>query len=300
MSGRLTSLVPGQATASSGQGCDTRARTPSITAIAVALCLALLLTGCGDADGASPTLGESLREDVAKDHSSETLVRLATYLQEHPDAEIDADLLDDAGDLLVRYMPAVRKTIGDSGSPTSLDTGPDGLLRVALQVADDEAEAEAVLSAVTTSAIDETAKATAAYVANPSTSARLDALLAYSMVASGALATSLGVDSYETPADLADVLAYIVDGTQPSDLAPGVPLAIRTVAAANYLHAPEESLSGALAGRPRFDQPGVVGEIPRWTDSAQSPIPAAILPGTAEALETSWNTGEDLALAAQK
>jgi hypothetical protein len=197
-------------------------------------------------------------------------------------------------------MPAVRATIADSGSPSSLDTDPYGLLRVVLQVADDETEAKSVLSTVTTSAIDETAKATTAYLANPATSARLDALLADSMVASGALATALGVDSYETPADLTAVLTYIVDGTEPPNLAPGVPLAIRAVVAANYLHAPEESLSGALAGRPRFDQPGVVDEIPKWTDSTESPIPAAILPGTAEALETNWNTGEDLAIDARK
>lgn len=258
------------------------------------------LSGCGGADKESATLSSSVREDLANDDSPETLSRLATYLQEHPDAEIDADLLDEAGDLLVRNMAAVRKTIADSGGPSSLDTDPDGLLRVVLQVADDEAEAEAVLSAVTTSAIDETEKATAAYLADPSTSARLDASLADSMVASGALATALGVDSYETPADVTDVLAYLVDGTEPSDLAPGVPLAIRTIVASNYLHAPEATLSSALAGRPRYDQPGVVDEIQKWTDSTKSPFPAANLPGTAEALETSWGAGEDLAIAARK
>ncbi|GGU38770.1 hypothetical protein [Nocardioides albus] len=272
----------------------------AIAATAVALGLASFLTGCGDADEASSSLSESIRADVAKDDSPETLGRLATYLQEHPDAEIDADLIDETADLLVHNMPAVRKTIADPGSPSSLDTDPEGLLRVVHQVADDEAEAKAVLKAVTTSAIDETEKATAAYVADPSTSARLDAALADSMVASGALATALGVDSYETPADLTAVLAYLVDGTEPSDLAPGVPLSIRTIVAANYLHAPEESLSSALAGRPRFDQPGVVDEIPRWTDSTKSPIPAANLPGTAEALENSWSAGEDLAIAARQ
>lgn len=110
----------------------------------------------------------------------------------------------------------------------------------------------------------------------------------------------MGVDSYETPADLTDVLAYIGDGTKPSDLAPGGPLAIRTVVAANYLHQPEESLSRALAGRPRFDQPGVVGEIRNCTEPTESPIAAAILPGTAEVLETSWDAGEDPAIAARK
>ncbi|MEU0316613.1 hypothetical protein [Nocardioides sp. NPDC006273] len=275
-------------------------RSPTAIASAIALALVVALGGCGGADKKSETLSPSVREDLAKDDSPETLGRLATYLQEHPDAEIDADLIDEAADLLVQSMPAVRETIADSGSPSSLDTDPGGLLRVALQVADDEAEAKAVLNAVTASAIDETEKATAAYVTTPSTSARLDASLADSMVASGALATALGVDSYETPADLTDVLAYLVDGTEPSDLAPGVPLAIRTIVAANYLHAPEESLSSALAGRPRFDQPGVVDEIPKWTDSTTSPIPAANLPGTAEALETSWGAGEDLANAARQ
>ncbi|MEI7058863.1 hypothetical protein WBG06_23775 [Nocardioides sp. CCNWLW239] len=274
--------------------------TSAIAATAMALGLAFFLTGCGGADETSQSLSESIRADVAKGDSPETLGRLATYLQEHPDAEIDADLIDETADLLVRNMPAVRKTIADPGSPPSLDTDPDGLLRVVLQVADDKAEARAVLDAVTTSAIDETERVTAAYVADPSTSVRLDAALADSMVASAALATALGVDSYETPADLMDVLAYLVDGTAPSDLAPGVPLAVRTIVAANYLHAPEGSLSGALAERPRFDQPGVVDEIPKWTDSTKSPIPAAIIPGTAEALENSWSAGEDLAIAAQK
>lgn len=275
-------------------------RAPLITAGAIALSLTISLSGCGDTGGDLSTLSASLREDVAKDGSPETLARLATYLHEHPDVEIDSDLRDEVTSMLVGNMPAIRKTIADAGSPTSLDADPDGLLRVVTQVAADDTEAKSVLVAVTKSAIDETDKATGAYIASPSTNARLDASLADSMVASGALATALGVERYGTPADTVDVLAYLVDGKEPSDLAPGVPLAIRTIVASNYLHAPDDALTGALAGRPRFDQPGVMDAIHRWIKSARSPIPAWNLPGTAESLETSWGTGEDLAIAARK
>lgn len=271
-----------------------------ITLGAIVLGLAICLSGCSDADEGSAALSQSLREDVAQDDSPETLARLATYLQEHPDAEIDSDLRDEVADLLIGNMSRVRKTIADAGSPGSLDTDPDGLLRVVTQVAVDDAEAKSVLGAVTTSSIDEIDEATAAYVRSPSSSARLDVSLADSMVASSALATALGVDSYETPANTSDVLAYLIDGTKPSDLAPGKPLAIQTIVASSYLHAPDESLTGALAGRPRFDQAGVVDEILKWSDSAKSPIPAANLPGIAESLETSWSKGEDLAIAAAK
>lgn len=271
-----------------------------ITAGAIALSLMISLSGCGESDGDPSTLSASLRKDVAKDDSPETLARLATYLHEHPDVDIDSDLRDEVASMLVGNMPVIRKTIADAGSPTSLDADPDGLLRVVSQVATDDAEAKSVLVAVTTSSIDELDEATSAYIASPSTTARLDASLADSMVASAALATALGVDSYETPADTVDVLAYLVDGTEPSDLTPGIPLAIRTIVASTYLHAPEESLTGALAGRPRFDRPGVIDEVQRWIESERSPIPAANLPGTAESLETSWGAGEDMAIAARK
>lgn len=276
-------------------------RASLVTAGSIVLGLAICLSGCGQAEEGPSTLSKSLREAVAKDDSPETLTRLATYLHEHPDAEIESDLRDEVADLLVGNLSSVRKTIADSGSPGGLkEADPDGLLRAVTQVGADDAEAKSVLEAVTTSSIDEIDDATAAYVKTPSDSARLDVTLADSMVASSALATALGVESYETPASTTDVFAYLVDGRTPSNLAPGKPLAIQTIIASSYVHAPMASLTGALAGRPRFDQPGVMDEIRKWIDSAKSPIPAANLPGIAESLETSWGKGEDLAIAAGK
>lgn len=274
-----------------------------LRAVTTTATLLVLLAGCGNDANEQPTLSSSLRSEVAEDKSPETLTRLATYLQEHPEVEIDPDLRDETATLLVENMAAVRKSIADPGSPTSLKADPEALLRVAIQVEKDDTAAEAVLSAVTTSSIDEVDEATKAYVTSrqgPGDDGRFESSLADSSRSSGALATALGVDTYETEADAVDVFAYLVDQKRPTDLVAGVPLTARTIIASNYLNAPADTLTGAVAERPRYDETGVIDAIYKWEESDSSPIPLGNVSGFSEYAENQWSNGEELAIAARK
>lgn len=271
--------------------------------VTAATTMLVLLAGCGSDADERPTLSSSLRSEVAEDKSPETLTRLATYLQEHRDVEIDSDLRDEAAALLVENMDVVRKSIADPGSPTSLEAEPEAVLRVAIQVKGDDAAAKSVLAAVTTSSIDEVDEATKTYVTSqqgPGDDGRFESSIADSSRASGALATALGVEGYESEADIVDVFAYLVDQKEPADLVAGVPLTARTIIASNYLNAPASTLSGAVAKRPRYDQTGVIDAVYKWEESESSPIPLGNVPGISENAENQWSKGEDLAIAARK
>lgn len=278
-----------------------RIRRRALFTAALAIVLAAL-GGCGS-DAEAPTLSDSLHDEVTTDDSPEALTRLATQLHTHPDTEIDSDLREATAGLLVANMASVRKTIADPGSPTSLKSEPEALLLVAIQVAEDDAAARSVLSAVTTSSIDEVDEATKAYVTShqsPGDDGRFEASIADSSRASGALATALGVDSYETEADVVDVFAYLVDNREPTGLVAGVPLTARTIIASNYLNAPASTLTGTVAKRPRYDQAGVIDAVYKWEESESSPIPLGNVPGISENAENQWSKGEDLAIAARK
>ena len=259
--------------------------------------LVLTLSACGEADPQPTSLSSDLKDELRHDASAETISDLARYLDKHEDARVDDADLAPLAELLNANMQQVRATISDNGGARSLDVEPGPMLRVVTQLQNDEALRTDVLNAVSAATVDETAAATKRYVAgrrNDSTEAALDSSLHDTALATGALATALGVDGYEAEATVEDVAARVASGSGEVRVTPGRELILRSIIAANYLHSPPELLPPGLSKRPPLEEPDTVEQVYEWLDTDPSPIGSGYLQAISEGLEGPWFDGGEL------
>lgn len=266
----------------------------SLISIAI---LALALSACTEADHQTTSLSDDLKQELRNDASAATIGDLASYLDKHGDAQVgDADL-EPLAQLLGANMEQVRATISDNGGARSLDVEPEQLLRVASQLRRDETLRTEFLEEVSATTVDEVASATKRYVTgrrDDSNESALDASLHDTALATGALATALGVDGYEAEATLDEVAARVASGSGEVRVTPGRELILRSVIAASYLYSPSELLPSALSKRPPLEDPETIEQIYEWLDDDASPIGSHFLQATSENLEGPWFDGSEL------
>lgn len=259
--------------------------------------LALALSSCSGSDPQSTSLSSELEQELRHDASAETISDLANYLDKHEDARVDDADLDALAKLLDANMQQVRATISDNGGARSLDVEPEPLLRVVSELQGDETLRTDVLDAVSATTVDEAAAATERYVVgrrDDSTEAALNSSFHDTALATGALATALGVDGYEAEATVEDVAARVASGSGDIQVAPGRELILRSIIAASYLHSPPELLSPALSKRPPLEEPGTVDQVYEWLDTDTAPIGSGYLRAISEGLEGPWFDGGEL------
>ncbi|MER7608817.1 hypothetical protein [Nocardioides sp. NPDC127503] len=259
--------------------------------------LALTLSACSEADPQPTSLSSDLKDELRHDASAETISDLASYLDKHEDAQVDDADLAPLAELLNANMQQVRATISDNGGARSLDVEPGSMLRVVSELQRDEALRTEVLDTVSAATVDEAAAATKRYVAgrrNDSTEAALDSSLHDTALATGALATALGVDGYEAEATVEDVAARVASGSGEVQVTPGRELILRSIIAATYLNSPPELLSPGLKKRPPLEEPDTIEQVYEWLDTDSPPIGSAYLRAISEDLEGPWFDGGEL------
>ena len=122
----------------------------------------------------------------------------------------------------------------------------------------------------------------------------MDSSLHDTALATGALATALGVDGYEAEATVEEVAARVSSGSGEVQVTPGRELILRSIIAASYLYSPPELLSPKLSKRPALEEPGTVDQIYKWLDTDAAPIGSGYLRAISEGLEGPWFDGGEL------
>lgn len=265
-----------------------------LTLIAI---LVLLLSACSETDPKTTSLSHDLKTELRGDASVETISDLAVYLNEHHDARVGDAERGPLAEVVIANMQQVRATISDNGGAHSLGVEPEPILRVVSQLRDDEIRRKEVLNAVSAATVDEAALATKRYVEgrrDHSTTAELDDSLHDTALATGALATALGVDGYEAEATVEQVAGRVTSGSGEVQVTPGRELILRSVIAAIYLHSPLESLPPDLAKRPPLDDPETVEQVYEWLETDAPPLGSKSLQGLSEGLEGPWFDGGEL------